>query len=338
MGFTSQAGYLLARSYAGGDVFPVDMDTAGVGFRLRSGTLGPSRELLIPDAEIGGNRDIADAYLGAVSWAGDLEFYARLGQIATWLKAALGDAAAPVTATGVTTHTITPTEGAMPWLAIEEMVGNGFEKFRYTDVVCNTLHLEAEANGYLMGTVGLIARKQVAGVAGVADPTSLVDTSPMVVGTNITVTYNGVTLPAKSFNLDVNNNFEDDDFRLGSFYLGDLTAKRREVTAGFTIRPQDSALWRQAVYGTAAATSPGGLTTKQALVINCQTYEDIPGGTPLTKYSLDITIPMAAFQPFEVSPSGDDIIEHDVTLQALRPDPATSLITAVLKTDADTIA
>ena len=58
-----------------------------------------------------------------------------------------------------------------------------------------------------------------------------------------------------------------------------------------------------------------------------------PGGTPATKYQLDLTIPKAAFQPFAVEPSGDDIIEHDITIQALRPSNATPIVTAVLKTD-----
>lgn len=338
MGFTSQAGYIGLRQYAGGATVPADLGTKGRVFRLRSGTLGPSRELLIPDAEIGGNRDIADAYLGAVSWAGDLEMYLRLKESPALIGGVLGNFGTPSTATGVTTHTLTPSDTTMPTFWVEEKVGNGFEAFSYRDAVMNTLHLESEANGYLMATVGMIAKQQTAGITPTAGLAALVDQSPMIVGTNITVQYNGVTLPAKSFSLDVNNNFEDDDFRLGSLFLGDLTAKRREVTAGFTIRPNDSALWRQAVYGVGTATTPGGLTTKQALVITASSYEDIPGGTPPTKYSLTITIPSAALQPFEVSPSGDDIIEHDITVQALRPAVGTPIMTAVVKTDAATAA
>lgn len=340
MGFTSQAGYIGLRQYAGGATVPADLATKGRVFRLRSGTLGPSRELLVPDAEIGGNRDIADAYLGAISWAGDLEMYLRLKEAGTFLQGALGSiATAGTLATGGFKHTITPSDTTMPSFWVEEKVGNGFEQFSYRDAVMNTLHIESEANGYLMATVGMIAKQQTAGVTPTAGLAALVDQSPMIVGTNITVQYNGVTLPAKSFSLDVNNNFEDDDFRLGSLFLGDLTAKRREVTAGFTVRPQDSSLWRQAVYGVGTATTPGGIATKQALVITASSYEDIPGVTgPTAKYQLQITIPSAALQPFEVSPSGDDIIEHDITVQALRPAVGTPIMTAVLTTDATTPA
>lgn len=338
MGFSSQSGYLGLRKYAGGATAPADLGTAGRVFRRRSGSMVANRELLIPDAEIGGNRDIADAYAGAISFSGDIEMYVRVKEFASLLYGALGTAAAPVTATGVTTHTITPTEGNLPTYYAEEKIGNTFEIFQYEDCVMNTLHLEAEANGYASATVGMIARKQKVVGSATAGLSSLVDESPMIPGTNITVTYNAVSVPAKSFSLDVNNNVEDDDFRLGSFYVGEFTAKRREVTAGLTLRPSDSAYLRQAIYGSSTATEAGGVIAKNQLVITLSTYEDIPGGTPATKYSIALTIPKAAFQPFGVEPSGDDVIEHDVELQALRPAVATPIITAVVKTDAPLVA
>jgi hypothetical protein len=338
VGFSSQSGLLGVRTYAGGDTWPADMATEAMAYRLKGGTLEPNRELLVADPEIGGTRDTSDAMLGPVSWAGDLEFYARLKHLGTWLKAALGSAAVTTT-TGVSTHTIKQLDsGTMPYLAIEEQVGGGFDTFRYTDVVCNSLHLEAEASGFLMGTANVIARKQLAGQTPTSGLASKLDDSSLIVGTSITVTYNAVTLPVKSFSLDINNNFEDDDFRLGSFYMGDQTPKAREVTAGFAIRPSDNALWRQAVYGTSAATAPGGQTTKQSLVITCTSYDDIPAGTPATKYSLQLTLPNFVLQPFAVSPSGDDVIEFDVEGRALRPAVGTDLLTAVLKNGTPAIA
>jgi hypothetical protein len=301
--------------------------------KLRGGSLGPSRELMIPDAEIGGGRDVVDAYLGAVSWSGDYEFYARMDSLAVLLNAALGTAAAPDTTTGVTTHTITPSDAAqLPFLSIEEKIGAGLETYHYNDCVVNTLHLEADANGYLQGTVGIIGAKQVGGQTPTADPTW--DDLPMIVGTNINLTYNAISLPGKSFSIDINNNYEDDDFRLGSLYIGDLTPKRREITASFGIREISSALWRQAVYGVSSATEAGGLTTKSQLVIDCKTYENIAGGTPPTKYSVNFTIPKFALTPYALSVSGDDIIESDISGQALRPAAATPILTAVVVTGA----
>lgn len=328
MGFSSQGGQVVLRTQAVQGTYQADTPTVGVSMRLRSGALGPSRDLMIPDPEIGGGRDVVDALLGAVSWSGDYEFYARTDPILTLLKNCLGFASL-VTTTGVTTHTITPVDTALGYLSIEEALGNTFETYQYTDAVCNTFHLESDANGYLMGTAGIIAAKQTAG--NTRSPTPVADISPLMVGTNITVTYNAVTLPAKSFSLDINNNFEDDDFRLGSFYIGDLTPKRREVTCSFGIRESSSALWRQATYGLAASTTPGGITTKNQLVITATSYELIPGGTPSTAYSIAITIPKFALSPYSVAVSGDDVIEDDISGQALRPAIGTPIMTVVIK-------
>lgn len=326
-GFTSQAGQVGFRTQAAAGAF-LDPGLGGTFMKLRSGSLGVNRELLVPDPEIGGGRDTTDAYLGAVSWSGDYEFYARLNSLPTLLRACLGEGDS-VTATGVTTHTLLPIDsGTLPYLSIEEKIGSGLEVFQYTDAVVNTFHMEADANGYLMGTAGLIARLQTAGATPTAVPDW--DNSPLIVGTNITVTYNGLTLPAKSFSLDITNNFEDDDFRLGSFYLGDLVAKSREITMGVSIRPSDSALWRQAVYGTAGATAPGGRTTKQPAVVTCTTYEDIAGSAPLTKSSISFEVPSAIIAPYGLEPSGDDIIENDLEIRALRPDPADPILTATV--------
>ena len=336
MGFSSQAGQVLLATQATAGVFPTGFGAAHTAMKLRSGSLSANRDLLITDPEIGGGRDTTDAYLGGISWSGDYEFYARMESLPTLLKAALGTAAS-ATATGVNTHTITPSDSAtLPFLAIEENIGGSMETMQFTDAVVNTFHLEADANGYLMGTAGLIARKGIAGAVKTASPKW--DNSPMVVGTNIQLTLNGATLPAKSFAIDINNNFEDDDFRLGSFELGDLTAKGREVSGSFTIRPQDSALWRRAVFGTPAATTPGGLVTKDQLIITMSTYEDIAGSTPLTKSSLTLTIPKIALENFGLEPSGDDIIEHDISFRALRPVASTGILQAVVKNGAAAIA
>jgi Phage tail tube protein len=328
MGYSSQVGQVIFRTQTVAGTYNADTGTAGISTKLRTGSLGATRELLVPDAEIGGGRDVADAYLGAITWAGDYEFYARYKSLPTLLAGALGEVSSAHT-TGVVTDTITGRDTSIPrFLSIEETVSD-METFRYHDAVVNTFHLEAEANGYLMGTVGIIGARSTAGNTKTDDPPE--DDSPMTVGTNILVTYNSVTLSAKSFSLDITNNYEDDDFRLGSFFIGDLTPKRREITASFGIRHSSSALWRQATYGTPGATAPGGIPTKQELVIACQSYEDIVGGTPTTKNSLTLTILKFMLSPFALEASGDDILENDVDGQAIRPSTATPVMTAVVK-------
>jgi hypothetical protein len=343
MGFPSQTGHVGIRTQAvkGTYVDPGAVaPNQGVFLRLRSGAMGSNRDLLIPDPEIGGNRDIPDAQLGPIAFSGEYDFYTRMEGLATLLYGALGSKAAETgSALLGYTHTITPADGtSLPWLSVEEKISSTFDVYRYTDAKVNTLHLESDASGYLMGTAGLIALTQQGAQTPTAAGVQRVDTSPLIVGTNITVQWNGANLPAKSFSLDINNNLEDDDFRMGSLFLGDLVEKRREVTMGVTIRPQDNALWKTAVWGSPAATVPLGQSFKDDAIITMTSYEDIPGANVGVKYTASFTIPSAIIAPFNVSPSGDDVMENDLEIRAVRPVPGTPIITAVVKNSYATVA
>ena len=78
MGFSSQAGQV-------GFGFQSVKGTAVAATRfarIRGGSLGGDRELLIPDPEIGGNRDIQQAYLGPIAFSGSIDFYPRMQMLA----------------------------------------------------------------------------------------------------------------------------------------------------------------------------------------------------------------------------------------------------------------
>jgi hypothetical protein len=309
----------------------------GVFIRIRSGALGGNRDLLIPDPEIGGNRDIPDAQLGPISFSGEYEMYVRMESLATLLKGALGQAGSAGAANTGFTHTVTPAD-TLPWISVEEKVGNGYEEFMYTDCKVNTFHLEADADGYLMGTAGMIGLTQALDPTPTAVGSQRQDTSPLIVGTNIEVAWGGVALPAKSFSLDINNNLEDDDFRLGSLFLGALTEKRREMTMGVTIRPEDSTLWKTAMWGDPAATVPLGLSYKDDVEITITTYEDVAGADPGVNYEAVFTVPSAIIAPFSLEPSGDDVMEHDLEIRAVAPDAGTPLVTATVLNSFATVA
>lgn len=334
MGFPSQLGQVGFRTQASKGTY-VDPGAAapnnGTFVRLLSGALAGNRELLIPDPEIGGNRDIPDAYMGPIAFSGDYEFYPRTNGVMQLLKGALG---APVSTlvTDHTSHVFTPTDAvSLPWVSIEENIGGSYETFNYTDAVINTFHLEVDAEGYLRGSVGVIALTQTSGNTKTAAP--VWDTTPLFVGSTVTVKWNGANLPAKSFSFDLNNNFEDNDFRLGSVFLGDLVPKRREFMMSVTIRPTDAALWKTATYGAPAATSAqAGAAFKDDVQIKIESYELITGAN-VEKYTIQIDIPKATIRPFPLNPSGDDVLEHDMEIVALRPVPATPILTITCLSD-----
>lgn len=355
MGFASQEGHIGFKRQATND-FPgayLDPRTAGVFIRHLSGGLSANRDLIIPDPEIGGNRDIPAAILGPVSFAGDVEFYVRMNMLTTLLHAALGDRTTTAdtdeddnTVAGANKHVITPIDSvlSMPLLSVEESIADDLDSFQYTDVRINTINLECEPGGIFMGTAGFIGRAQQAIADPGAPPAALVDTTPLSVGTAMNITIDDESYCARDMSIEFTNNVEDDVYCLGNVFLADLTPKRREMTASFTIRPNDKAkaraLFRAANYGLDTATSPlasGGAFTAP-ITIDIETAQDIPGAPVNTKYHLRVEVPQAVMEPFPLEPSNDDVIEYSVDLQAIRPDNAQPLCTFTVVnelTDAD---
>ena len=77
MGFVAQAGHVGIRTQASKGTYADPGATApnqGVFMFTRSGALGGNRELLIPDPEIGGSRDVLDAQLGPSAFSGEYDF------------------------------------------------------------------------------------------------------------------------------------------------------------------------------------------------------------------------------------------------------------------------
>jgi hypothetical protein len=63
-----------------------------------------------------------------------------------------------------------------------------------------------------------------------------------------------------------------------------------------------------------------------------ESYEGIPAATP-EKYKIQIDIPKGTIRPFSLNPSGDDVLEHDLEIVALRPVPATPILTITCLSD-----
>lgn len=285
--------------------------------KLRSSSVGGERDLLIPDPEIqgAGGRDVNKTYLGPVTYSGDYEFYARSEALPLAIYGAFGGGGAAPTGTALLgySHSFTPAD-TLPVFTVQEKLGDGFDVFSYTDTYFNTLHLEAAADGYLQGTLGVVARSQTAGVTAA---TPAFDNTPLYVGSAITVTLGGSSIPAESFAFDLNNNIESDHFVLGSNLVDVMTPKRREVTGSFSLRPTSNALFRQALNGAPASVTPTGVPTVQQMVITCTTYEIITGATSQV-YTVSLTIPEVILTPFKPEASGDDTISHSIDFQAVK--------------------
>ncbi|ANA85993.1 minor tail protein [Gordonia phage Demosthenes] len=331
MGFNAQQGAIAFKTQSAKGTPATNMATEGIAMYRTGGSLSPNVELMTPDAEIGGHRDTVDALLGPISNGGDLEFYTRFESIGFLLKAALG---APVSAAGTVSgtheHVFTPSDAQLlPFFTTWERIGAGLQRVQYTDCVVNTLSLECDPDGYLTGSVGIIGCRALYGVPDI-NVQPILDETKFTVGSNIKVMHAGADLKSKGFSLEINNNFDDSDFRMGSRYIEDLTPGQREVTGSVNLRHESDAIMRSAVLGSAVATTAGGLTSKEPVIIEIESYGEIDGAATPTTNRLEIEFPNVIFEPFGFEPSGADQIEGDVSWRAVRPEFGTPVLTATL--------
>jgi hypothetical protein len=272
---------------------------------------------MIPDPEIAGagGRDVPKAYLGPVTYSGEHNFYVRSEALPLALYGVLGGGGGAPTGSGTAgyVHTFTPAD-TLPFFTLQEQVANSFDTFKYTDTYFDSLKLECAADGYMMGTLGLAARQQD---AGQTPATPAFDATPMYVGSNITITYNAVTVQAQSFTFEYKNNLEKNHFILGSLLVDAMTPKRRDITGTFALRPQANTFFRQAMYGNSSATTPTGLPTAQQLIITATTYEIITGATSQV-YTTTITLPEVELLPFKPTATGDNVLEHSIDFRVVK--------------------
>ena len=279
---------------------------------VNSAPIEPQTDLLIPDPEIGGGRDIIDnsVLVGPIKWAGSLDFNLRPEAIGLLLLGATG----AVTSSGISGaakgHTFTFENDLIP-LSIEKRAGNGLENFGYSDCKVNTLHFEAAAGEIVNGSAGIIAIQET---SGKTVQTPSFETSPVFTYQNGSVILDSGEISVKSFNFDINNNIQDDDFRFGSRTLASLVEKRRELAASMEIVPTDATILKKSVYGSSSATTVSGLQTTYsgALFLRFESAYKVPGTT--IPYQLDITIPEAVFKAAPFTISGDDMIVETLDL------------------------
>jgi hypothetical protein len=274
-------------------------------------SLEPDDNLIVPDPEIGTGRDITEAYPGGIKWSGSISFNLRPEALGMLLLGAFGSVSSN-TVGAVTTHTFTPAN-TLPLLSIEKAVSDGLEVFGYTDVKVNSLRIECAAGEIATGTCEVIATKETSDIAA---STPVFEDAPIFTFAGGQVKVDTVVASVKAVSFELNNNIQDDDYRIGSRYLGTLTPKRRELTASIDVVPEDSDEYKKAVYGasnlTEAANTQPVYTGSLEILFESLTGQVIP--TTSTKYSLKIEVPEAIFKSAPIPTSGDEMIVQSIEM------------------------
>lgn len=294
--------------------------------KVLSAEFNPSDTKIMPDPEIGSGRDIDTVDQGGYKVAGTISTYIRQAAIVRLVIGALGGYAASGEqhgGEGDYLHVITPiSSGSLPWMSLERQISYAPSVIKAVDMKVNQWSLKASPNEYLTSDFELV------GISDTYSPTPSVptfDTTPLVVGNGVTITFNGVTFSVKSLEMTLKNNLVDDDFRLGTRGLGDIAERRRELTLKMDVafNPTDE-LYRKAFYGDAAASSAGYQIYTTNAVISFDTHETLSasGGN----YRWTIELAEVVFMAAPVPTSGDSLVVVPLELLAIKGTGITNII------------
>lgn len=293
--------------------------------------IGMESETIIPDAEIGGGRDIADAYAGPTKVTGGMEFDVRTNFLGFGLYAVSGaDTPTQVESGLVYSHVITPAN-ELPWLSAQKKLSDTYDVYDYTDLKMNSLTLSCDAGKQLVGKFDIVGITE----SGNATPaTTAYETGEVLMWHSAEIKIDNTTVCPKSVSIEINNNLEDDDFRICPTFgrgLGDLAEKRREVNISVTLRPEDNDFYQKANYGQSGANAPTKNIYKGSFWMK---FESVNAITGEYLYSVILSIPHMFMKPFKVSPSGDDSLEHGLDMVAIKPS-TDALYTATVQNSVD---
>lgn len=312
--FTAETGNIgVAVQTAGQGTFVEPTDY----MKVLSIDMNPDGEKLIPDVEIGAGSDITEVHQGTYKISGEIETYVRSEAIVTLLYGLLGRYTSSGELNGGQgnyLHNVLPVvSGSLPYLSVKKVISDNVQAFNYKDCKVNKFTLDVKASEFANAKFSLVGISDAIGTPG----TPSYETAPLLVATKTTINFGPAAISAKSLTLEVNNNLVDDDFRIGSRFLGDITAKRRELMLNLdVVLDTTSELYRKSFYGGAALTSAGFDVYADSVDIILDSPTVI--GTSTTTYKILFQIKRAIFMAAPIPASGDDLIVIPLELKPVK--------------------
>lgn len=277
--------------------------------------IGIEGEPIIPDAEIGGSLDITDVYPGPTSVTGSLQFDVRPNFVGLPIYLISGTDDITSVDSGVKLHTITPAN-EVPWFSAEKKVSDTYSIFTFTDLKLNTLTLSCEAGAQLVGQLDVRGITE-SGVSSASTPAY--ESNDVLMWHSAEIKIDNTTICPTSVSIEINNNLADDDYRIcprAARGLGNIPEGRRELNISVNIKPDDADFYKKANYGSATATAPENKIYKGSFWAK---FESVGAITGEHKYFVELNVPHLYMQPFKISPSGSDTLEHGLDMTAFRP-------------------
>jgi hypothetical protein len=281
--------------------------------KVTSVDLNPEGEKIVPDAEIGMDSFISDVYQGSYRIAGSLDAYVRPQAMGLLFYGALGKyTSSGSLGNGAYMHNFTAS-GTLPWLSIKKNVSTNIETFDYTDCKIEGFTLDINASEPCTASFDIVGISDKVG----STPTPTYETAPILIASKATINIGGTAVSVKNCSIEYKNNLDNEDYRVGTRFLGDITEKRRDLDIKLDIvLDTTSKLYRKSFYGTASATTAGFDVYADRLDVIIDSPTVI--GTSVLTHKILIQIKNCVFMAAPVPASGDDLVVIPLELKATK--------------------
>jgi hypothetical protein len=266
--------------------------------------------------EVGGTFFSRGAYKAGLRSRGEIALLPRPNSIG-WLLAGLFNAESQAISTDTAAaaallhdHNFTVGDtSATPnkWLTVRRYVAGSYGE-QMSDARVGSFRIEAAAANVVQTSVQLLGgiHSEIPGANIMADD------EPTFITCNADVTEGGAPFVVDRISLEAGAQLSDNEFRVGSYYLDDITLLQRAVTIQADVRIKARDLFAKVYRNSAAAPAAGALGAwspvlyRSGIVIELRTAEVVP-------QVLRIELPGVDFLTLPVQMSGAEIIRAQLS-------------------------
>lgn len=285
--------------------------------KVQSIEMNPDGDKIVPDVEIGSGSDVTDVHQGSYKIGGDIEAYVRPNAIGVLIYALMGKYLASGELNGGQgnyLHNFWPiVSGSLPWLSVKKVISDNVQTYDYKDCKVNSMSLDLKAGEFASVKFGIIGISDSIGTPAVAS----FESSPLLVATKATINMGPAAISVKNLTMDYNNNLVDDDYRIGSRFLGDISERRRSLSLKMdAVLDTTSELYKKAFYGSSSLSEAGFDVYADSVDIIMDSPTAI--GTSSTTFKIVFQIKRAVFMTAPVPASGDSLVVIPLELKPVK--------------------
>jgi hypothetical protein len=268
--------------------------------------------------EVGGSYISRGSYKAAVRGRGEIALIPRVNTIGYLLRSAFnGEAVTANAATGLDAnnvqvnrhlHRFTARDNAAPiWLSARRYVANALAE-QITDCRVGMFRLEVAASNVANAAIQMLGRD----THEIPPADVYVPDGPVFLTAHAQVLSEGVEFIVDRMTIEIGLQLTDNEFRVGSYYLDDITALQRAVTVTCDVRVKSRDLWSKVYRYGGAAPAAGAIGSWSPIIyragMSLKLFSNAPvTGTAPPQY-LEIAMPALDFLTLPVQMAGAELV------------------------------